>query len=160
MATPLDVITLDDAKDYLKVDFPDEDALITQFIKSCVAMVENATQQRLYRREEVVFMSGWKAIFYPYPLITIDEVKNQEGVVQDSGNYSVYDGVVKLPSCGQWQVKATVGYDSGLVPQPLIDAALLCLHYKYNNRGLADKAIVEAQDVIDHIAPYKEFTWF
>jgi len=54
----LNVITLQQAKDYLKVDFIDDDALITTCINAAVALVEQKTQYRFYQRVEVLGSDG------------------------------------------------------------------------------------------------------
>jgi hypothetical protein len=54
----LDVVSLQTAKDFLKVDFSDDDALITALIFSGVALIEQKTQYRLYQRVEVQGSDG------------------------------------------------------------------------------------------------------
>lgn len=58
MLTPLDVLSLDDAKLFLRVDFPDDDSLITSLIYSAVNLVEQKTQYRLYQRTEKQYSDG------------------------------------------------------------------------------------------------------
>lgn len=55
---PLSVISLQQAKDYLKVDFGDDDGLITTMINSAVTLVEQKTQYRFYQRIEVLGSDG------------------------------------------------------------------------------------------------------
>ncbi len=56
--TPLDVITLQQAKDFLKVDFSEDDNLITTMINASVSLVEQKTQYRFYQRIEVLGSDG------------------------------------------------------------------------------------------------------
>lgn len=56
--TPLNVITLDQAKAFLRVDFSDDDALITGLITAAVGLVEQKTQYRLYQRLEIQHSDG------------------------------------------------------------------------------------------------------
>jgi len=56
--TALDVISLDEAKLFLKVDFADDDALITDIIGAAVSLVEQKTQYRLYQRIETQHSDG------------------------------------------------------------------------------------------------------
>lgn len=70
--TPLDVITLQQAKDFLKVDFPDDDALITTIIGSAVDYVEQSTQYRLYNRMEVDTSDGtYNVDLFQFPLNSV-----------------------------------------------------------------------------------------
>jgi hypothetical protein len=54
----LDVISLQQAKDFLRVDFDDDDSLITSIISASVTLVEQKTQYRLYQRIEVLHSDG------------------------------------------------------------------------------------------------------
>lgn len=54
----LNVISLQDAKDFLRVDFDDDNTLITSIISAAVALVEQKTQYRLYQRVEVLHSDG------------------------------------------------------------------------------------------------------
>jgi hypothetical protein len=56
--TPLDIISLDQAKLFLRTDFNDDDSLITDLIYSAVALVEQKTQYRLYQRIETDYSDG------------------------------------------------------------------------------------------------------
>lgn len=56
--TPLDVISLEDAKLFLRTDFDDDDSLITSLIYSAVNLVEQKTQYRLYQRTELQYSDG------------------------------------------------------------------------------------------------------
>lgn len=83
--TALDVVTLQEAKDFLRTDFADDDALITGLINSAVGLVEQTTNYRLYQRNEVIYMTGkFCYVAYQYPL-------NSASVVnQDSADTTVW----------------------------------------------------------------------
>lgn len=54
----LNVVSLADAKAFLRVDFADDDTLITSLIFSAVALVESKTQYRFYQRIEIQNSDG------------------------------------------------------------------------------------------------------
>jgi len=56
--TPLDVLSVADAKAFLRVDFSDDDDLIEGLIFSAVALIEQKTQYRLYQRTEIEHSDG------------------------------------------------------------------------------------------------------
>lgn len=83
--SPLDVISLEDAKQFLRVDFSDDDDLITSLIYAAVGLVEQKTSYRLYRRNEVIYQTGkytYTAFQYPINAVSI--------INQDSADTTVY----------------------------------------------------------------------
>lgn len=69
---PLSVITLQQAKDFLKVDFSDDDGLITTMINSAVNLVEQKTQYRFYQRIEILGSDGtYNVDLFQYPLNSV-----------------------------------------------------------------------------------------
>lgn len=56
--TPLDIISVADAKAFLRVDFSDDDTLITSLINSAFNMVEQKTNYRFYQRTERQYSDG------------------------------------------------------------------------------------------------------
>lgn len=58
LTTPLDVLPLEDAKSFLRVDYPEDDSLIESLIYSAVNLVEQKTQYRLYQRTEKQYSDG------------------------------------------------------------------------------------------------------
>lgn len=78
--TPLDVISLADAKAYLKIDFNDEDSLIESIISAAVSLIEQCTQYRLYQRSEIVHSDGtYNVQLFQYPLNSV-AVQTLDGV--------------------------------------------------------------------------------
>ncbi len=69
--TELDVVTLQQAKDYLKVDFNDDDDLITSLIIGAIGMVERFTMYRLWQRSEAIQTSKNQYEAYQYPITAI-----------------------------------------------------------------------------------------
>lgn len=77
----LDVITLQQAKDQLKVDFADDDALITQIISSAVNVVEQKTNWRLYQRVEIDHSDGTYNVSILQTPINSITIKTIDGTV-------------------------------------------------------------------------------
>lgn len=138
MATALDVITLAQAKDWLVVDFEDQDGQIERNIRTAVAWVEKYTCHLLYQREITIPVTSSKTAIAFYPLEDI-VLKDKDGVTLTSmisegalKTYVVYSGY-----CGIGQNKITVnaGYASiDLIPAPLLDACYKLITYLYENR--------------------------
>jgi len=164
--TPLDVLSLADAKQYLRVDFGDDDDLITGLIYAAVGLVEQQTQYRLYQRTEIVYTSGrycYSAFQYPLNSVTV--------VNQDSSDTTVYNPKLYYESSrvnitwldngflywDNWNqfftnyyytvhnscsatfiLTLNVGYtDTSLIPTDLITAIKQIINYTYENRDMS-----------------------
>lgn len=127
MASALDIITLEQAKEFLVVDFPDRDAEITRHIKSAISYVEQYTNIMTYSRPRSYNLTGCSLEIYDYPIAFSDaELRTRENIL--SVTVSGKSGDV---------VSATVGYtDITLVPQELIEAAYKIITYLFENRDI------------------------
>jgi uncharacterized phiE125 gp8 family phage protein len=97
----MDLITKDEAKEFLKVDFADEDALIAKLIKQASSEIQKKHQRELvqgnyvdeeYNGEghEMLFIKNW-------PIQSISSIKlNDVEVDPDSYSISKASGIVKL----------------------------------------------------------------
>jgi len=155
---PLDVCTLDEAKAYLKIDFDDDDTLITSLIYAAVAYVEQVTKYRLYNRIEYEYSDGT----YPVPLpqtplnsVTITNVFNTpieyayvkrdpvRSIVEFRNyngwyNFSGYWGTPSLPL---YTITLDVGYTNiADAPITLVQAVKTIVAYMYENRDAYNKA--------------------
>jgi hypothetical protein len=133
--TPLNVISLQQAKDYLVIDYPDRDQEITRLIETAIAQVEQYTCYRLYEREETFFAYGY-CTNLPYCPIVIDSVKNSDG---DTVNYTETANplAINLLCKPQSIITATVGYsDISDIPPPLIQAAYKLITYLADNKDM------------------------
>lgn len=149
--TPLDVVSLDEAKSFLKVDFDDEDNLITSLIYSAVSLVEQYTQYRLYNRDEIMHSDGtYDVDIMLTPLVSV-VIKNLDGVTQTVGiqkvnpvrttvcfgrwnyhNITISYGAASLPL---YNIVCNVGYaDTNDIPIPLITAVKEVISEAYENR--------------------------
>lgn len=133
--TPLDVITLAEAKKELVVDadYTDRDTEITRLIKTAISWVEQYTCYRLWQRTEVFNAIGCHTDLPYYP-ITIDSVKDSDDedvtYTQKNGALSI---VVSCPA--QSVINATVGFsDVTDIPQPLVSASYKLITYLFENK--------------------------
>ena len=182
--TPLDVISVDQAKSFLRVDFNDDDDLITSLINAAVGYVETATQYRLYQRTEIVYTSGkycYSAFQFPLNSVAV--------VNQDSSDTTVYNpklyyeslrtnitwlsnGFLYWDSWNQFftnyyytihnSCSATfiltldVGYtDVSLIPTDLITAIKQIISYTYENRDMTKLDM--PSNITMLLANYKRF---
>jgi hypothetical protein len=180
---PLDVLSLADAKSYLKTDFNDDDDLITSLIGAAVSMIEQATEYRLYQRNEVIYMTnnryGYEAFQHPLNAAAV--------VAQDSQNTTVYtvlydykplrtylfwgqgfcywDNWVEFFTNYTYRISAKVqtfiltldvGYiDTTQIPFPLITAVKQMVVFLYENRDMTKLTLPD--NIMLLCEPYKRF---
>lgn len=134
----LGVITLDEAKEYLRVSHNDSDNEITRMIQSALEVVEIKTNVLVYRRSEKKYLlvEGCARV-YDGPINT-DGVTGLADTVtrQDYHNYSVFTD----SDSDNATITLDVGYDnSSCPPRHLIDAALEMIDFwYYKNDGRAN----------------------
>ena len=66
----LDVLTLADAKTFLRIDdtLSDDDAQITQMIKSALSTIERRTNVLVYAREKSYLVQNYEVRVYDFPI--------------------------------------------------------------------------------------------
>jgi len=181
---PLNVLSLADAKAYLKVDFADDDALITSLISTAVAQVEKITEYRLYQRvENPIYTSKFCYTAFQYPL------NSASVVAQDSSDTNVYTVQLKyetlrtelfwgngfgyinayeqfysndfynIKGCNvTYLLTLNVGYaDPTQIPQDLITAVQQTIVFLYENRDLTKLTLPD--NIMLLLAPYKRFNY-
>lgn len=144
MANALDVITLEQAKNWLVVDFPDADEIITRNIQTAVAWVEKYTNYYLYQRPVTIPVTSCKTAISLYPIADIIMKDGNQNVVTPV----IYQGALKTyvvygASTGLW-ITTNVGQNvitlnAGFtnpsnIPSPLLDACYKLITYLYENR--------------------------
>lgn len=157
--TPLDVISLDEAKEFLKVDFDSEDDMITSLIYSAIALIEKRTSYMLYERDEMKFVSKCDKIYeYPFALASSETASDYQ--IIENRLYSSIQILTGLtyPQTNGKSIELTIGYnDASLIPTPLIDACKRLITYWYDQREM-DRASLPT-DVYMMIQPYiRDFT--
>ena len=159
--TPLELIPLADAKTYLKVDFTDEDTYIESLVKAAIEEIENATEQRLYDRSEVIETSKQTFVTPIYPINSITSIFQGGVELVEDTDYEVsgdWDKVFEFEDCENEEPKVItldVGHTAGTCPESLKLACYNLIEYWFNNRGASD---VPA-NVLSRISKYRRLTW-
>ena len=176
----IEPLSLDEAKDYLRVEHADDDALITALIVSARSHVEAATRRALITQTWRHSRDAWPATgrmdALPAPLQALAgaRVYDEDGVAQaiDLETFVVdaiaAPGVISFPP---WSVPApgrkhagieldlVVGYGNAAsdVPTPLRLAMRLLLSHWYENRGIVAESSASPlpASVAELIAPYR-----
>lgn len=131
--TALDVISLVAAKEYLRVDYPDQDGVITRNIKSAVSLIEQYTDVMLYERERTYVLLGCSLEIYDSPITFTGTLPTKTKQMAMS--------VIIYGKSGE-TFTANVGYsDPNEIPQNLVDACYKMITYLYENRDAYSVAL-------------------
>lgn len=144
----LDVITLQEAKDNLRVDFDDDDAIIVRIIKTSIDWVEKYTCHKLWQRTETITSDGCPFEVYDYPVTVSSVIKDGNPV-----SYTTQKRSLKLIIDTEKGavVSLSVGYgDVDSIPYPLLEACFKIITYLYENRDAYGLGIpVDIQGLIN-----------
>ena len=124
----LDVITLAEAKNYLRVDdtLTDNDAQITRMIKSALSTIEKRTNILVYARAKNYLFQDYCVKVYDYPINSVITPSDVE--IEEKTLYTNYTA----NSINDKTLTLNVGYEDPLdVPYELIDCALQYVKYLY-----------------------------
>lgn len=182
---PLNVLSLADAKLFLKVDFTDDDSLITGLISAAVSLVEQVTNYRLYNRNEILYTGQICYDAFQYPLVSASVISADSAIttvptlkqypqtlrtVLFWGNGFWYTGFNESffnndtywlnNSCPvTYVLTLNVGYtDATLIPTDLITAIKQIITFTYENR---DATKLDLPDNIQMLlAPYRRYVTF
>ena len=140
----LSVITLERAKNYLRVDsdLTEDDNEITSMINASCRYVEKRTNHILYARD-ITYKGSCQVKVYDYPINSIVTVPAPFKV--DFAMFTVYPDVK--------EVELNVGYGTDEVPDDLIQAIMQMLHVFYYesekqfNSTLIPESVKEMLDV-------------
>lgn len=131
--TPLELISLQEAKNFLEIDFPDHDEQISRAIVASIQWVENYTGYCLYKRDMELYSTGCQMEIFQYPINSIS-VENDKG---DEVRYKSTRRTLKLilTAPSNSTVKLNVGFENkDDVSQPLIEACFKLITYLFENR--------------------------
>lgn len=157
------VVTLDQAKQHLRVDGDDDDALIGAFIDAATGHIDGPDGWLGRAIGEQTLEAGLDGFIYdpialPYPPvleiinIVYDDTAGVERVL-DPANYEVRDGVIGMawgkswPStraCRGHSRSVRITYQAGYVtvPAPIVVAILLMVGDMYRNRETAGSGVM------------------
>lgn len=148
-------VSLDDAKAHLRVDDTDSDALITAYLASAVAYVEQVCGLKLAAQTIKLRAWGFDDCTFPLPMAPISAVSgityiDADGATQtlDPSTYvtalyglsptisRAYNKTWPAHRCGLGNITFTVsaGYADGACPTPITQAILLCVGDWWSNR--------------------------
>ena len=123
-------ITLQEAKDWCRIDVPDDDALITSLITAARMLCENYANLSFIKREVTAkIKNGLGGFIAPYgPVISVTSAKDSDG---NDIDITAFDFDCAYPD------KITVVYQAGYeaLPQDLKTALLNQISFLYENRG-------------------------
>lgn len=181
--SPLDVLSVEDAKQFLRVDFSDDDYLISSLIYAAVGLVEQKTNYRLYQRNEVIYTTGkycYTAFQYPFNSAT---VVNQDSM--DANTYTPKNCYQTLRTIIGWAngfwywdsweefftnytytvhdsqhttfiLTLDVGYiDTSLIPNDIITAIKQIITFTYENRDMTKLDLPD--NILMMLTNYKRF---
>ena len=151
----LDVISLETAKNYLRVDDTADDASITRMIKSALSYVERETNIKVYQRNLTYLMQYGVAYVYDYPIDSVvspADYDNDNTVRKEK--YNIYNYGSKTID-----LTLNVGYsDPADVPTELIEVALEIvdlLYYQHETGKTIEKDLSQLSK--DILFDYKRF---
>lgn len=176
----LEPITLDDAKQFLRVEHDDDDDLIASLIAGARIHIETQTRRALIGQRWRLTRDTWPATgcvaLLPVPVQTLDAVRVHEldgtwfapdlsGFTVDKSSAPARLAFVHgAPPEPRWpvagiEIDITCGYgDAEDVPEPLGQAIRMLVAHWYENRAIvaaADKVLVLPQSAAALIAPYR-----
>lgn len=129
----LDIITLPQAKTYLKIDdtLTEDDANITRMIKAALSKFEKMTNVFLYDRDKVYQLDESCVLVYDFPINTVPA-----GVVETTkSTYSIF------AYSDAEEITLNVGYDDVAdIPQDYIEVAYEMIDIMYNEKESGKKS--------------------
>ena len=144
----IDVITLERAKNYLRVDldFDTDDAEITSMINTACRYVEKRTNHILYARD-ITYKGSCQVKVYDYPINSIVTVPAPFKV--DFAMFTVYPDAK--------EVELNVGYGTDEVPDDLIQAMLQMIKVFYYESEKQFNSTLIPESVKEVVDLYKRF---
>ena len=124
----IDVLTLAQTKTFLRIDdtLSDDDAQITQMIKSALSTIERRTNVLVNARSKSYLFQDYEVRVYDFPINSLTSPSDAVLVEKElHSNYSTNN-------TANLKLVLNVGYTDPLdVPSELIDAALQLVKYMY-----------------------------
>jgi hypothetical protein len=123
----LNVITLEQAKQYLRVDedLSDDDSQIEQMIKSALSTIERRTNILFYARDKKYIFQDYCVKVYDYPINSVVSTFNVD--TEQKTLFTNYQ-----TNTGDNEIVLNVGYDNtDNIPFELVDCAFQYIKYLY-----------------------------
>lgn len=148
----IDVVTLAEAKSYLRVDdsFTADDAMITILINAAGDMIEKYTNHLLYSREKTYkFFDGCVRV-YDYPINSVTSPDEADMEVEELSLYTLYE-------YSSGDLVLNVGYDVADVPAMLKVKMMEIIDALYNGNENSSISNI-SKDLYESLAPWRRFT--
>ncbi len=125
----LNVIKLEDAKEYLRISHTDSDNEVRRLIKSALQMIEEKTNVLLFKRDKTYRLRNQQVTIHDGPINTVDTTGLATTVLRyDFTGYSVFTD----SNSDNKTVVLSVGHESpDEVPQSLLECAFEMIDYWY-----------------------------
>jgi len=138
-------VTLNEAKAWLKVDYSDDDTVITGLIKGARQTIEKLTSLALVNKSVTLTIETTKEerVTLPYGSVSALVVTDDEDeTLELNDTYSLRGNMLSLNgSGGVYHLAYTVAVTD--VPQALKEAILMEVAERYDNKGEAKEGISE-----------------
>ena len=149
----IDVVTLAEAKQYLRVDdgFTADDTIITLLINVAGDYVERHTNHRLYAREKTYKFFDGDVRVYDYPINSVTSPSEDDMEVTEMSLYTLYE-------YSSGDLVLNVGYaDPADVPAMLKMKMMEVIDAMYN--GNENESVTNIDDsLFESIAAWRRFT--
>ncbi len=129
-------VSLSTAKAYMKVNFSDDDALITSLVKNATLWLENYTSlSYAYRTIKLTIeMNANEFYLLPGPVRSVTAVSIIEGDDVPVSDYLLVGGQIKVYASAIYEITVNVGYQT--IPKDAENDILAITAYTYQNRGI------------------------
>ena len=132
-----ELVTVDDAKLWLKISFAEDDAIIASLIKAARIYIENLTNYALGAKTiEIIADLDYEESYYlPAPITSILTFTRWDGsaFVAYTGYY-LFRNSLALNESGRYKITLTCGYT--VLPNDFKTDILKLVAWNYQNRGL------------------------
>lgn len=132
-----ELVTVDDAKLWLKITFSEDDSIIASLIKAARLYLENLTNFALGVKtmEIIVDLIYTESYYLPSPLISILTFTRWNGsaFVANTGYY-LFRNSLAIDDSGRYKITFTCGYS--VLPADFKTDILKLVAWNYQNRGL------------------------
>lgn len=128
-------VSLATAKAYMKVNFSDDDTIITSLIKNARIWLENYTGKSYGERQSTlrIEMNAMEWYDLPGPVISVDAVQYGSQSL-GCGDYELMGSQIRMYQSGIHVIYLTYGYST--IPEDAKNDILSITAYTYQNRGI------------------------
>jgi hypothetical protein len=159
-----DPVSLDEAKDWLQIDFTDHDALLSSMITGAREDIEHELNLKLVAATASFYADttkyGEQVDVFPYAFsmasvssVSVSLIEDGEAdltQIEDSDYY--LNGTLKINGAQRSKVSYTI---TPVVPKAIKEAIKMLVAYRYNNRGDQEKQMGLPEDIERKVSKYR-----